>query len=617
MSKSIAPHRVAQRFQQGLHLHQTGRLAEAKKRYAEVLDADPRHLGALQNSAVLAGQAGDYATAVELLQRALTLDGRVAAVHSNLAFAYQRLGRWPEALTHYDRAVALNGAPAPVLVHRGDVLLQLGRPTEALASFERAIQLESGSAEAHYGRANALRETGALEAACTAYQRALALRPSFPEAQINLGFVLESLGRPDEALTAYRAALTLTPQSAEVHYNCGNALKELGRIDEALASYRAAIALRPDYAQAHFNCGVLARERLEVGAALDHYAEALRLEPDLAAAHFDTASLYLVSGDLERGFTEYEWRWRYQQLNEQIADGSGAIRPLWQGAEPLADRTILLWAEQGLGDALQFCRYVPKVAALGARVILRAPAPLLRLFDTLTGVHALLPDTVPLPAFDCHCPLLSLPRAFGTTLATIPSEVPYLHADPARVAEWRDVLGPRRGLRVGLVWSGGFRPDQPEVWGVNGRRNIALARLAPLKHPAVEFYTLQKGQPAESELAETLRAGWDGPPLIDHTQRLGDFADTAAFLENLDLLISVDTSSAHLAGALGRPVWIMNRFDTCWRWLLDRADSPWYPTARLYRQAVAGDWDDVVQRVRADLVTLVEARPGPRVVNEP
>jgi hypothetical protein len=262
---------------------------------------------------------------------------------------------------------------------------------------------------------------------------------------------------------------------------------------------------------------------------------------------------------------------------------------------------ILLHAEQGLGDVLQFCRYAKRVADLGATVILEAPAALVRLLSGLDGVTRVVARGGALPPFDYHCPLMSLPLAFDTMVATIPADVPYLRCDSRLAFAWRDRL--RSGLRprVGIVWSGGFRPDLPGTWPVNQRRNMPLAKLAPLESAAVDFYSLQKGEPAESEFADLAASDWRGPHLIDHTGELKDFSDTAAFIENLDLVISVDTAVAHLAGALGKPVWILNRFDACWRWLDDRDDSPWYPTARLYRQSAPGDWDGVVGRVAADL----------------
>ncbi len=265
----------------------------------------------------------------------------------------------------------------------------------------------------------------------------------------------------------------------------------------------------------------------------------------------------------------------------------------------IAGKTILLSEEQGLGDTIQFCRYAPLVAQRGARVILEVPPQLTRLAAGLAGVSQIVETGRPLPAFDLHCPLMSLPLAFKTELATIPAAIPYLKVDPDQSKAWQDRLGAKTKLRVGLVWSGGIRPNQPV--SVNQRRNIPLAKFAVLNNPDVAFYSLQKGQPGEAELAELKHNRWSGPDIVDLTGAIGDFSDTAAFIDNLDLVITVDTAAAHLAGALGKPVWILNRFDTDWRWLLERADSPWYPTARLFRQDNPGDWDGVIQRVKAGL----------------
>ena len=277
-------------------------------------------------------------------------------------------------------------------------------------------------------------------------------------------------------------------------------------------------------------------------------------------------------------------------------------QPLWRGSNEITGKTILLHAEQGFGDTIQFCRYVPLVLKCGARVVLEVPKPLHALMSTLPGNAQIVSRGDPLPEFEYQCPLMSLPLAFKTTLSNIPANIPYLKTIPDKSHFWSEKLGATDKLRVGLVWSGGFRPDQPELQQVNQRRNIPLAKFAPLKHTDIEFYSLQKGQPAETELAEIIRHKWDGPHIFDFTSLLNDFSDTAALVENLDLVISVDTSAAHLAGAIGKPAWILNRFDTDWRWLLDRTDSPWYPTVKLYRQEKAANWDGVIQRIKDDLI---------------
>jgi tetratricopeptide (TPR) repeat protein len=374
------------------------------------------------------------------------------------------------------------------------------------------------------------------------------------------------VSRPEHALAIYDRAIALRPSYAAAHSNRGAALGQLNRHEESIASYDRAIAIRPDYVDAHFN-------------------KSLHL---LAMGHF------------EEGWELYEWR-RQKFPSTATRDFS---RPLWLGEEDLTDKTILLHEEQGFGDTIQFCRYASLVAGLGARVILEVPPALTSLLSTLDGVSQIIQSGTRLPDFDFQCPLLSLPLAFKTELSSIPSKTPYLQANLEKSLAWKKRLGEKTKLRVGLVWSGGVRANKPDSWVYNSRRNIPLAKLASLKHPHIEFYSLQKGQPGESELVALRQKYWDGPDIVDFTGELHDFSDTAALVDNLDLIITVDTSTAHLAGALGKPVWILNRFDNCWRWLSGRTDSPWYRTAKLYRQDIAENWDGVIERVKADLFDL-------------
>jgi hypothetical protein len=366
-------------------------------------------------------------------------------------------------------------------------------------------------------------------------------------------------------------------------------------VQQALASYEQAIALKPAYAEAHSNRGnALSRLKL-CDAAIASYDRAIALNPDYVEAQFNKSLLLLLIGRFEQGWPLYEWR-----KKKAIPVAARVYpQPLWLGGETLAGKTILLYEEQGLGDTIQFCRYAKLVAGFGAKVVLEVPPQLTALLAGIGDGVQVVESGAPLPAFDFQCPLLSLPLALGTTVSTIPADIPYLVADPAKSRFWKQKLGEKNQRQVGLVWSGGIRPNQPV--SVNRRRNIPLARLAALRHPDIAFYSLQKGQPGEAELAELKRGNWDGPAIADHSREINDFSDTAALMDNLDLIISVDTATAHLAGALGKPVWILNRFDTCWRWLLDRTDSPWYPTAKLYRQETDGDWDGVIRRVAADL----------------
>jgi hypothetical protein len=339
---------------------------------------------------------------------------------------------------------------------------------------------------------------------------------------------------------------------------------------------------------------VVLQQLRRLDEAMESFERALALNPQEPEAHFQQAMCRLALGDFAEGWRQYEWRWKARQLESSVRDMAA---PLWLGAEDLGGRTVLLHGEQGFGDVLQFCRYAPAVAARGGRVVLEVLAGLERLLARLDGVERIVTRGHPLPPCDVHAPLMSLPLALGAG----PEAPPYLSPDPADVARWAERLAGVDALKVGLCWAGGARPDQPVARAIDLRRSLSLEAFAPLAGIAgVRFYSLQKGPPA----AQLASLPWAGPPIVDWTGELNDFADTAALVSQLDLVIACDTSTAHLAGGLGRPVWILNRFDTCWRWGVGREDSPWYPTARLFNQSAAGDWAGVVEAVKAELVGL-------------
>ena len=545
-----------------------------------MLAGSPRHFGALNLLGFVLAQTGRIADAAACLERAVAVNPGDAAAQSNLGYMLQQLDRPQEALACYDRAIRSHPNHAGAHCNRGHVLLALECADEALASLDRALALAPSMAEAHHNRGNALRE----------------------------------LGRREEALASLQRAIELEPHSASAYNDAGAMLQKLGRMQEAEASYRRAIALAPDFAAAYNNLGALLRELGRDRDAIAWFDHAIAARPDYADAYWNKSLALLAVGDYARGWPLYEWRWK-------IARGASGRRtlaePLWLGDEPVAGKTILLYAEQGLGDAIQFARYAKLVADRGARVLLEAPEALLKLFATLEGADTLAKLGDPLPAFDFHCPLMSLPLAFHTELATIPAPRAYLAADAAATERWRARVGGAETLRVGIAWAGGFRADQPELWDLDARRNISLANLAPLKDPRVKFYSLQKGERAEAELARLRAERWDGPEITDYTGDLRDLADTAALIGALDLVITVDTSIAHLAGALGKPVWILNRFDSCWRWLRGRTDSPWYPAARLYTQERPADWKGVIEYARADLSELINGNVPARALQLP
>jgi predicted O-linked N-acetylglucosamine transferase (SPINDLY family)/ADP-heptose:LPS heptosyltransferase len=480
-----------------------------------------------------------------------------------------------------------------------------GDADAAMDFLRRAIVRDPNLAPAHNDLGIMLQTQGRLEEAETCYRRAIELNDRLAEAISNLGAVLVARGHLDDAITWYGRAIDADPQLASAHNNLGAALARLDRHKEAEVAHRRAIALKPDFPDGHYNLGVALQDLGKFEEALASYQKAAELRPDLVDARWNRAYVLLMLGRYAEGWHEHEWRWRRKEQPPRSYP-----QPLWRG-EPLEGRTILLHAEQGMGDTVQFMRYVPLVAARGGRVLLQVPAPLLRLAQASLGHCAqVLSDGEVPPTFDLHCPLLSLPLAFGTTLETIPADSPYLAIDEATAARWRERLGKAPGLKVGLVWAGSPQHKNDR------NRSIALERLAPLFGAAgVRWFSLQVGE-RKAELAR-LPAG----TIADLSEQLTDFAETAAAIAGLDLVIAVDTATAHVAGALGKPVWVLVPFVPDWRWFVEREDSPYYPSARLFRQPARGDWDSVMLRVRRALdertgTAAAASRDAPRLLAE-
>ena len=619
-------------FAAALAHHQAGRLVEAEGSYHQILTVHPDHFDSRHLLGVVFLQRGANCEALRHIDLALTRSPDNVAALNNRAVALQGLGRYEEALAAFDRAIALRPDYAEAHSNRANVLKTLKRLTEALASYDRAIALRAEYAEAYANRADALFKLKRFEEALASADRALLYRPHYPEAFCNRGNALHELKRFDEALASYDDGIALRPEYSaahcnrgnslheqyrydealashdralalqsdfvEAHSNRGNVLQELRRFTEALASYDRAIALRPDFAEAYMNRGNALVELQRFPEALADFDRAVALRPDFAEAHFSAALCRLLNGDLPRGFEQYEWRWQTDQLRREKPDFP---QPPWDGTNSVAGKTLLVHAEQGFGDTIQFCRYVPLLVAHGARMILEVQNPLCELMHTLAGDAQIVARGDPLPDFDMHCPLLSLPLALGTQLESIPAATPYLFAQEAKSAAWRSRMDARERFRVGLVWAGDPRKRLPNAHRIDRQRSIAFEQLAPLiAATECEFYSLQKGEYASAQLRNSpLRQR-----IIDWTRDLNDFSDTAALIDNLDLVIAVDTSVAHLAGAMGKPLWLLNRHNTCWRWLLAREDSPWYPTMRIFRQPAMGDWDGMLERLRGELVEV-------------
>jgi len=620
---------VAGALAQARELYRQGRLADAERVYAAILAVRPDQFDALQSLGTIKRLNGRFSEALDLISRAMRskapspevlwnhgvvlsalnrpreaiesfdraikLKSKFSDAHNDRGSALRQLNRFDEALTSYDRALAAQPNFVEALYHRGNALEQLQRFEEALASYDRTLALRPDLVEALYNRGNVLEQLKRFDEALASYDRALALRPNFIEALYNRGNLLRELKRFDEALASYDRALALRPNVVEALQNRGHALEQLQRFEEALASYDRALALRPDLVDTLYNRGITLTELKRFDEALSSNGRVLAERPDYAEAHFHEALCRLMIGDFDRGWEKYEWRW---ETEHQRHAKRGFTQPLWLGQEEIAGKTILLHAEQGLGDTIQFCRYVPLVVARGARVVLEVQKSLQELMSSLDGVAHIISRGDPLPDFDLQCPLLSLPLAFRTRLETIPSAVPYLRASPQASSNWERRLGPTDRPRIGLVWSG--NPTNPR----DHIRSIGFNSFLSLLDINTTFISLQKDVRAADAMVLNGRRD-----LLHFGDELRNFSDTAALISNLDLVITVDTSVAHLAGALAKPVWVLLSFLGDWRWLCDREDSPWYPTARLFRQGATRAWDNVIARVHAALDDFVESRP--------
>jgi tetratricopeptide (TPR) repeat protein len=597
---AVQPHYAEALLNKGNALHEAERFVEALASYDQALVARPDYVEALSNRGSVLTKLKRFGEALASHDRALVLRPHYPEALSNRGTILNDLGLFEEAIASYDRALTQRPDYAEALCNRAAALHGLRRFEEALVGSDRALALRPDFAEAYANRGNALYGLKRFEEALASYDHALALQLDRAEVHTNRGNALHELKRFEEALASHVQALTLRPSFAEAHYNYGNALHALKRFEEALASYERALALRPDYVEALANQGVTLHEQKRFAEALASCDRALAVRPDFADAHYNAALSLLVVGDLERGWREYEWRWETEQLRDRKRSFS---RPLWLGSNDIAGKTILLHAEQGFGDTIQFCRYVPRVTACGAHVIVEVQEPLRELISTLSGASRVISRGEQLPDFDVHCPLLSLPLSFGTRLATIPPETPYLRASANAVIKWGDRLGARRRPRIGLAWSG------RETHKNDHNRSIRLRTLLPLLEFDATYVSLQRDvRVGDATLLQ------NRPDLLHFGDELKTFADTAALISNLDLIISVDTSVAHLAGAQAKPIWVLLPFVPEWRWLLDRQDSPWYATARLFRQDDTREWDGVICRVHAALRDHFDGY-GPQLVD--
>jgi tetratricopeptide (TPR) repeat protein len=559
--------------------------------FERAIAARPNYAEAINNRGNALVELGRCDEALASYERALERQPDYADAMINRGKCLILLKRSDEALASFDRALKHQPRNAAALKERGHLLRDRKQPTDALSSLDQALALGPDNAETHAGRALALLDLKRFDEAFIACDRALALKPDYVEAIVTRGNILHEMRSYAEAIKHYDRALEMRADFAQAYGNRANTLVELNRPAEALADYDRALAIKP-YASALVNRGLALSYLDRPQDAFDSFDRAITLEPELAEAHWNKALLYLSIGDFAQGWRGYEWRWRRAtELTPR-----DFTQPQWRG-EDLTGKIILLHAEQGFGDSIQFIRYLPMVRAKAERVILELPDGLLSLIGELADGVTMLNRGAALPSFDLHCPLMSLPLAFGTTISTIPASVPYLRAPADRLAAWRARMSREATPRVGLVWSG--RADHKN----DHNRSIALSRLQSLLAvPDVRFISLQK------EYREADLVALNSAPIMRLDATLNDFADTAAVISELDLVIAVDTATAHLAGAMGKPLWLLLSYIQDWRWMRGRADSPWYPTAMLFRQPEIGDWDAVIARVAQKLTAFVKKR---------
>jgi tetratricopeptide (TPR) repeat protein len=607
-----------------IHLHRSGEFQEAIDIYKKVLPRQRRNPQLLYLLGTASLQIGNVKYALDIIRRSIDINPNNAQAHNNMGLALQTLHRLNEALSSYDKALAIQPRFSEAFNNRGNVLQALIRPGDALCDYDNALVINPSYPEAWNNRGNALRELGRFEEALASYDKAVSIKESYADAYFNRGAVLQDFKNLDAALLSYDRALELNPNSAETHNNRGNVLQDLNRLDEAILSYERAleirprhaeaynnrgntlrklkrlrdalesydnaVALHPDYAVALGNRGAVLHELGRVDDALASYNQALAIEPEFAEVLFHKSFALLSSGKYLEGWSLYESRFKQSEFQNAYYNSA---QPRWLG-DDIADKTLLVCSEQGFGDVVQFCRYLPQIQALGARLIVEVPERLVELVSTLDCPMSVFARGTPLPKFDAHCSMMSLPYLFKTTLETVPETCPYLFGEPGKVRAWREKLGTQEKLRVGLAWSGGLANKD------DASRSMQLESLLPvLEAPGIEWHSLQKEyrQPDLDILAR--HSG-----IQQHQDEFHQFSDTAALIECMDLVITVDTSVAHVAAAMGKTVWILLSFSPDFRWMFDRTDTPWYPTAKLYRQDTHGNWKGVIARITQDVAKL-------------
>lgn len=640
-------HNLKRLLQEAIQLHQRGNFSGAEVLYRKMLLSQPNHPDVLHLLGVMAYQRGDNNTAVSYIKKAISINSGISAYHNNLGSAFLNLNRTEEAILCFEAAVRLQPDYAEACNNLGNALKQRGRYEDARKQYQKAICIKSDYSEAHNNLANLLIEEGSYEDAIMHFQTAIALKPKFAEAYFNYGNVLVKMERFDEAIEQYHHAIDIKPEFHIAYNNLGNALKQQGRIEEAMSHYHRSLVLLPNFAEAYNNLGdayrILKRfdeaiencrkaiqlspgnslfycnlgdifsDQDDLSEAVNQYNNALQVSPDCAVAHYNRGLILLLQGKFEEGWREYEWRFKCDEIIRDIVINKKVGIPEWDGSQ-VSGKTLLIRSEQGVGDNIQFIRYLPLLKKLGWTIVYECHKDMIRLFDGYQGIDCLIEEPFNDHTMnecrikpDYYVFLMSLPRILGATLNTIPYNIPYLKVSDGAVNKWRSFTDSiyrlptaenRQLLKVGIVWAGNPKHKNDR------NRSCSFSDFIPLTSlRGVVLYSLQKGHGTEQMHNQP-----HGLKIIDLGEKLEDFYDTAAAIMNLDLVISVDTSVVHLAGALGKTVWTLLPFRPDWRWMANREDTPWYPTMRLFRRTSHGDWKAVIDRVAHELEKLASAQ---------
>jgi tetratricopeptide (TPR) repeat protein len=601
--------------------HQAGRYPDAEKTYKKILKLDQTNRDALRLLGGLYLQIDQPAQAEKYLEKAAQVYPDDAEIINNLGVALRNQGKISHAIPCYQRAVQIKPDYYQAFNNLGGALFETGQPVLAVTFYKKSLALNPCNPQAHYNLGNALRLLGFTTDAIAAYEEALRLHKAYPDALTNLGLAFAEQGQFEKAQELCKQALAIDPHNMRALNNYGNVLREIGKPEDALFLYQQALVLKPDYTDAYINMGTVFRDighhaqafqcftealrlnpqateamvnsgtlMLDLGRhreAISHYDDALRLKPDSANAKWGKSLALLACGDYKEGWILYD-----AGLNNKRARGYIPFpHPLWDGQD-FAHKRLLIWSEQGFGDSLQFIRYASLCKMRGGEVLVLCPDPLAKLFINCSAIDKVV-TKVNAQDFDIQIPMLSLPRVFGTDVDTIPAAVPYLHIDSETQKKWAPRFADSSAFKVGLVWAGSAREHQPNAHLIDKRRSISLELIKPILNvqPAL-FYSLQMGKAA----AQIDACGLQNQINCCMTD-VTDFLDTAAIIDKLDLVITVDTSVAHLAGGLGKAVWILSRYDACWRWMGNKETNPWYPTARIFGQPAPGDWQSVIYNI--------------------